>query len=76
VNFKRGRWIHRTNNMDVGFVVGHLLEQLGFEQRALASAAQITESYISQLLTRKKAPVACSNRYLLQDGKIFEASKS
>ncbi|OLE36832.1 MAG: transcriptional regulator, partial [Candidatus Rokubacteria bacterium 13_1_20CM_2_70_7] len=34
------------------------LEELGVEQRALATAAQVTESYISQLLTRKKAPPA------------------
>src|SRR5437879_1575882 len=42
--------------MDVAFVVRHRLEQLGLEQRDLAAAAQVTESYISQLLTRKKAP--------------------
>ncbi len=34
------------------------LEQLGLEQKNLAIAAQVTESYISQLLTRKKAPPA------------------
>jgi transcriptional regulator with XRE-family HTH domain len=32
------------------------LEELGLEQKDLASAAQVTESYISQLLARKKAP--------------------
>src|SRR3989441_10815249 len=42
--------------MDVAFVVRHRLEQLGLEQRDLAAAARVTESYISQLLTRKKAP--------------------
>jgi transcriptional regulator with XRE-family HTH domain len=42
--------------MDVAFVIRQRLEQLGLEQRDLASAAQVTESYISQLLTRKKAP--------------------
>jgi hypothetical protein len=31
---------------------------LGVEQRDLTTAAQVTESYISQLLTRKKAPSA------------------
>jgi transcriptional regulator with XRE-family HTH domain len=31
---------------------------MGLEQRDLARAAQVTESYISQLLTRKKAPPA------------------
>ena len=34
------------------------LEALGVEQRELATATQVTESYISQLLTRKKAPPA------------------
>src|SRR2546426_9095707 len=34
------------------------LRGLGVEQRDLATAAQVTESYISQPLTRKKAPPA------------------
>ncbi len=34
------------------------LEELGVEQRDLAAAAEVTESYISQLLTRKKLPPA------------------
>jgi transcriptional regulator with XRE-family HTH domain len=34
------------------------LEELGLEQRDLAAAAEVTESYISQLLTRKKLPPA------------------
>jgi len=42
--------------VDVPFVIKHRLEELGFEQRDLANAAEVTESYISQLLTRKKAP--------------------
>jgi len=42
--------------MDVALVVRRSLEQLGLEQRDLAAAARVTESYISQLLTRKKAP--------------------
>ena len=46
--------------MDVSLVIKHRLEDLGLEQRDLASAAQVTESYISQLLTRKKAPPAPS----------------
>ena len=44
--------------MDVPFVIRHRLEQLGLEQRDLARAARVTESYISQLLTRRKAPPA------------------
>ncbi len=42
--------------MDVALLIRQRLEQFGLEQRDLASAAQVTESYISQLLTRKKAP--------------------
>jgi transcriptional regulator with XRE-family HTH domain len=44
--------------MDVCFVIKERLEQLGFEQKELAAAAEVTESYISQLLTRKKSPPA------------------
>ena len=44
--------------MDVPLVIRQRLEELGFEQRDLAAAAEVTESYISQLLTRKKAPPA------------------
>ena len=44
--------------MDVPFVIRQRLEELGADQRDLATATQVTESYISQLLTRKKAPPA------------------
>jgi len=44
--------------MDFCLVIKHRLDELGVEQRDLATAAQVTESYISQLLTRKKAPPA------------------
>jgi len=44
--------------VDVSLVIKHRLEELGLEQRDLASAAEVTESYISQLLTRKKVPPA------------------
>ena len=46
--------------MDVPFVIRQRLEELGLEQQDLARAAQVTESYISQLLTRRKAPPAPS----------------
>jgi len=39
-------------------VIKQRLEELGLEQRDLAAAARVTESYISQLLTQKKAPPA------------------
>jgi transcriptional regulator with XRE-family HTH domain len=44
--------------VDVCLVIKHRLEELGLEQRDLAAAAEVTESYISQLLTRKKLPPA------------------
>ena len=44
--------------MDVSLVIRQRLEKLGLEQRDLARAAQVTESYISQLLTQKKLPPA------------------
>jgi transcriptional regulator with XRE-family HTH domain len=44
--------------VDVSLVIRQRLESFGLDQRELARAAQVTESYISQLLTRKKAPPA------------------
>src|SRR5438094_3985831 len=44
--------------MDVSLVIRRRLEEFGLEQRDLAQAAQVTESYISQLLTGKRAPPA------------------
>lgn len=44
--------------MDVCQVIKQRLEELHLEQRDLAMATAVTESYISQLLTRKKMPPA------------------
>jgi transcriptional regulator with XRE-family HTH domain len=44
--------------MDVCLVIKSRLEELGLEQKDLAAAAEVTESYVSQLLTRKKLPPA------------------
>ncbi len=44
--------------MDVCLVIRERLARLGLEQKDLAAAAEVTESYISQLLTRKKLPPA------------------
>ena len=44
--------------MDVALVISRRLKELGLDQKDLAVAAQVTESYISQLLARKKAPPA------------------
>lgn len=42
--------------MEVGEVIKARLERLGYEQRELARAAQVTQSFVSQLLNRKKKP--------------------
>ena len=44
--------------MDFRLLIRHRLKELKTEQRDLAAAAHVTESYISQLLTGKKAPPA------------------
>jgi transcriptional regulator with XRE-family HTH domain len=44
--------------MDIASVIRHRLDELGIEQRELAAAAEVTESYISQLLAKKKTPPA------------------
>jgi transcriptional regulator with XRE-family HTH domain len=44
--------------MDVSLLIRHRLSELELDQKDLAAAAQVTESYISQLLTRKKVPPA------------------
>jgi transcriptional regulator with XRE-family HTH domain len=44
--------------MDIASVIRHRLDELGIEQRDLAVAAGVTESYISQLLAQKKTPPA------------------
>ena len=57
--------------MDVRLVIKHRLEELGLEQRDLAVAARVTESYISQLLTRKKAPPAADRTGLYERMNAF-----
>lgn len=44
--------------MDVALVIRQRLDELDLDQRDLADAAGVTESYVSQLLTHKKAPPA------------------
>jgi transcriptional regulator with XRE-family HTH domain len=44
--------------VDVSSLIRRRLKELGLEQRDLAAAAKVTESYVSQLLTRKKSPPA------------------
>ena len=44
--------------MDVALVIRQRLDELDLDQRDLARAAHVTESYVSQILTRKKVPPA------------------
>jgi transcriptional regulator with XRE-family HTH domain len=57
----------------IALVIKKRLEELGLEQRDLARAVQVTESYISQLLTQKKLPPD-SNRTDIYDkmGKLLK----
>jgi len=57
--------------VDVSLVIRRRLEELGFEQRDLANAAQVTQSYVSQLLTRKKAPPAADRTDLYGKMEVF-----
>jgi transcriptional regulator with XRE-family HTH domain len=52
--------------VDIASVIRQRLDELGLEQRDLAVAAAVTESYISQLLAGKKMPPA-SDRTDLYD---------
>jgi transcriptional regulator with XRE-family HTH domain len=49
---------HEERPMDVSLAIRQRLGQLELEQRDLAAAAQVTESYVSQLLAGKNAPPA------------------
>ena len=61
--------------MDVCLVIKERLEKLGLEQRDLAAAAEVTESYISQLLTRKKLPPASDRTDIYEKmGKFLKLS--
>ncbi|MFC1972495.1 helix-turn-helix domain-containing protein [Chloroflexota bacterium] len=57
--------------MDVSLVIRHQLNKLGLEQRDLATAAQVTESYISQLLTGKKTPPAAHRTDMYEKMEAF-----
>jgi transcriptional regulator with XRE-family HTH domain len=62
--------------VDVPLVIKRRLKELGLDQKDLAIAAEVTESYISQLLARKKAPPA-PNRTDIYDkiGKFLKLPK-
>ena len=49
---------HREAFVDVCLAIKQRLGELGLEQKDLAAAAGVTDSYVSQLLNRKKLPPA------------------
>jgi transcriptional regulator with XRE-family HTH domain len=57
--------------MDVCLVIRHRLSELGLDQRDLAAAAQVTESYISQLLSGKKAPPTANRTDMYEKMEAF-----
>jgi transcriptional regulator with XRE-family HTH domain len=57
--------------VDVCLLIKQRLTELRLEQRDLAAAAAVTESYISQLLTRKKAPPAADRTGLYEKMNAF-----
>ena len=62
--------------MDVCSVIKARLQELGLEQKDLAAAAHVTESYISQLLTRKKLPPAPERTDIYEKmGRFLQLSK-
>jgi len=63
--------------MDVCLIIKERLEQLRLGQKDLATAAEVTESYISQLLTRKKLPPAPDRTDIYEKmGKFLKLSSS
>src|SRR6185437_653479 len=63
--------------MDVSLLIRQRLDELGLGQKDLAAAAQVTESYISQLLARKKAPPSPGRSDIYQKiGKVLKLSSN
>ena len=61
--------------MDVRSAIKTRLDELGLEQKDLAEAAEVTESYISQLLTGKKLPPAPSRTDIYKKlGRVLKLS--
>ncbi len=57
--------------MDISLVIKNRLNELDLEQRDLAIAANVTESYISQLLAGKKAPPAAYRTDIYEKMEVF-----
>ncbi len=57
--------------MDISLLIRQRLKDLGLGQKDLAEAAQVTESYVSLLLGRKKAPPASGRTDLYERIGVF-----
>lgn len=57
--------------MNLSDLIKHRLDTLGHEQRDLAAAAEVTESYVSQLLTGKKSLPAPSRSDIYEKFETF-----
>jgi transcriptional regulator with XRE-family HTH domain len=55
----------------MALVIRHRLHELGLEQRDLAIAAHVTESYISQILTGKRIPPAAHRTGIYEKMEAF-----
>ena len=62
--------------MDVCLLIKSRLEELELEQKDLAAAAEVTESYVSQLLSRKKLPPAPDRTDIYGKWKAFSSFRS
>ena len=57
--------------MDACALFRERLVELGLDQKDLVAAAEVTESYISQLLTRKKSPPAVNRTDIYEKMEAF-----
>lgn len=57
--------------MDVTLFIRQRLDELHLDQKDLARAAEVTESYVSQLLTRRKAPPASDRTDIYEKMETF-----
>jgi len=60
-----------VNTLDISSHIKQRLVELGLGQKDLASAAQVTESYVSQLLAGKKTRQPRRDRYYEKIGEFL-----
>jgi hypothetical protein len=60
--------------VDDCLLIKRRLVELGFERKDLATAVEVTGSYISKVLTRRKYPPRFTHRFFYRDIEVLEAS--